>query len=940
MSEVRRGRSRAGNPHARFDEGEVASGTPRRGSLLDMKTTRMAMAAACAATVGFVAFGDTHTFAPNGTVSSSGWVQWTELANWTNEKGENEMPAAGDDVIITGGRTIGNVYGTYGTVYYRTKSNIGLSGRSIDLNAASKGFILESTSGNPSYWLTVNTFADHDVIYDIGSGRSLSATENVQGGGRIIKKGLGTMTVCTKPQTGTGSRTYTWKGTVIEQGTFSFSSYAVSLTGHQIVFSGNDHTARLQIGSADVTFVDPDLYETNGVANTDHAITSANSSTIVFTGTPKHERTVFTGRLTGKLSLKWAPAAATSELVFSNGVSTTTGQLLVDNGKVRLSGSATFSALSKLQLGATAVLAVDAGGGAHFTCDAGVLADGAKVTLPDKTLLSFTALNVAGSDLPAGVYSGEGADAVPWIEGAGMVIVGGQFETKATWTANGADTLFSTPANWGEATETELPDLVSGSTLAGFGKAGDVATLPATGSYRVYGIEFSRAFSLAAEAGAAALDLGAGGMTFVGTDPRQVNIAAPIAILDDQKWLPGSNWTVNVNAPLSGYAKLTVDTAGTVNFNATSTLSGDVTLSNGKFTISATNAIGGAEGTLSLMLAFGSYTFDGHTAIDRPVNCPDTNDNNYKGFSIADNAVVDFNGAFSIPYKQRSVTVGKNAVVRFNNGFTAATCFQCYGDPTGLIVFDKKPAVFNDRLYMSNPSIEFRAPCNKINGNVGSFSRGTIYTKVPYALTNIVSGTYQRALMTNATIDLCGNDQALSILSGNGGVVTSAAKATMHIVDNEANTETQFNLSDCNVRTNRVKWTGLASLSKEGSYGYWMRAASTTHGDLTVRKGTLGFLPSGSWANATNVTVAGTGVLQVGNKAALGPQADVSIATGAKMALDYAGRMKVHSLTVDGKRQYGGTYGAPGSGAAFTSDLFTGTGILKVSGAGCAVLLK
>jgi len=902
---------------------------------------KVKLLAACAAVGGFMALADTHTFAPKEKPNSSGWVTWNNVENWTNELGEKELPAKDDDIIITGNKTIGGVNGTYGTIYYRTASSIGLSGSCLDLNATGLGFIHEASSGNPSYWLSVNTFADHDVIYDIGSGRSLSATESVQGGGRILKRGAGTMTVCTKPQTGTGSRTYNWKGTVIEQGVFSFHNYAVSLTGHQIVFSGNDGSSRLKIGGASVTFVDPDLYETNGVANSDHAITCDNNASIIFTGTPKHEKTVFSGRLLGNLSLKWAPSAATSELVLSNGLSTTTGSLLIDNGIVRLSGTATFGGLKTLQLGASSVFAVDAGAGGHFRCDAGTLAAGAKFALADRVSLNVKALNVSGADIGSGVYTGAGADAVSWIDGPGSVIVGGDFDAKAVWTANGADTLFSTPANWGETTETELPDLETGTTLLGFAKAGDRATLPATGAYNVYGLEFTRPFTLDAALGATPLGLSAGGLTFVGTDATQVDLNAPLRLTDDQKWMPGSNWTVNVNAPLSGAAKLTVDTVGTVNFKTPSTLSGDVALANGKFTISATNAIGGAGGSLSLLLGFGSYTFSGHTAIDRPMNCPDSNDNSYKGFSIAANSVVDFNGAVSLPYKQRSMSVGKNAVVRFNNGFSASTCFRLDGDASSRVVFNNKPMTLGDRLYANGPLIEFNVPANKINGNIGNFGTGAFYTKVPYALTNIVGGANQRALLgTSFTIDLCGNDQALSVLSGYGGTVTSAAKATMHLVDNEANTESQFNVNDCNVRTNRVKWTGLACLSKEGSYGYWMRAASTTYGDLAVRKGTLGFLPTGSWANATNVTVLGTGVLQVGNSAALGPQADVSIATGATVALDYVGRMKVHSLTIDGVRQYGGTYGAPGSGATFTSGLFTGTGILKVAGAGCAVLLK
>ena len=45
---ILRGKPDAGNPHVRFDEGEVASAKPRRGSLL-YKTTRLAKTVALSA---------------------------------------------------------------------------------------------------------------------------------------------------------------------------------------------------------------------------------------------------------------------------------------------------------------------------------------------------------------------------------------------------------------------------------------------------------------------------------------------------------------------------------------------------------------------------------------------------------------------------------------------------------------------------------------------------------------------------------------------------------------------------------------------------------------------------------------------------------------------------------------------------------------------------
>ena len=54
------GKSYAGNPHVRFDEGEVApAATPRRGSLLYKLKSKMMLVAAFATTLAISSLGDT-----------------------------------------------------------------------------------------------------------------------------------------------------------------------------------------------------------------------------------------------------------------------------------------------------------------------------------------------------------------------------------------------------------------------------------------------------------------------------------------------------------------------------------------------------------------------------------------------------------------------------------------------------------------------------------------------------------------------------------------------------------------------------------------------------------------------------------------------------------------------------------------------------------------
>jgi hypothetical protein len=59
--------------------------------------------------------------------------------------------------------------------------------------------------------------------------------------------------------------------------------------------------------------------------------------------------------------------------------------------------------------------------------------------------------------------------------------------------------------------------------------------------------------------------------------------------------------------------------------------------------------------------------------------------------------------------------------------------------------------------------------------------------------------------------------------------------------------------------------------------------------------------------------------------------ADVLIANGAALNLNFAGTDMIRALFLNGASQPAGTWGAVGSGAQFTSPLITGAGLLQVS---------
>ena len=104
--------------------------------------------------------------------------------------------------------------------------------------------------------------------------------------------------------------------------------------------------------------------------------------------------------------------------------------------------------------------------------------------------------------------------------------------------------------------------------------------------------------------------------------------------------------------------------------------------------------------------------------------------------------------------------------------------------------------------------------------------------------------------------------------------------------------------------------TGTGGLTKSGAGTMTLTGINTYTGDTIVSAGTL------SLANS-----------------ALADTADVRLTTGAKLNLTFAAGSPdtIDELYIDGVQQAMGTWGAVGSGAAHTSSLITGTGILSVT---------
>ena len=112
---------------------------------------------------------------------------------------------------------------------------------------------------------------------------------------------------------------------------------------------------------------------------------------------------------------------------------------------------------------------------------------------------------------------------------------------------------------------------------------------------------------------------------------------------------------------------------------------------------------------------------------------------------------------------------------------------------------------------------------------------------------------------------------------------------------------------------------------------------------MQVVSGTFALGPNGTWTNATKVVVTG-GTLKLENKETFGVGTDMELAaSGATVALDYDGLMRMNLLYVGDGKMPAGVYGAVGNPAVpaeHQRSCFTGTGRILFGYTGLSVFLR
>ena len=660
------------------------------------------------------------------------------------------------------------------------------------------------------------------------------------------------------------------------------------------------------------------------------------------------------------VSVVWKPADANCVQTFSNRVSTTTGELIVSNGTLRVAAGAAFPNVKRIVVAAGArfeldttvekalqnvtniVLAAGAtfevGGGARPLTDGKVLLDlasGSVFKLPSDETYDFLGIIRDGDPLDGGTYD---HTTLPEIQGGSVIARDLPIATfDDTWVAGGADDGIATALNW-EKGATTVSRLTGGALNATFAAAGTAATV--SSDIDLNGIVFGGAAAAFDIVGDGKVTVRAGGITC--GDAVTSVISAPLCARGDQTWTVGAGSRLTVSGLRSsryGNEAILKDGPGDLYLNGEAGNVGPFTLGSttkngGSVYVNVgTNAFGTASDVHTVQINSvkeskdnqGAIVFLRSSVVERPFVL--NGNNSYYNFTVREPAVVRFTKPFSSLGAMRN-SIGARTQTIFEGGGNVGgwTCFQGGGDGSSRWIVRKTPITF-DYLYMSAGTwVDFEVASNVVKGIdlCGSNITG-VRALVPWALCTKAMRVYFNN--AKATLDVTGDQTIGGFISMTGGKITSEIPSTVHF--------SQFDYSknpavEKPITNSAVVITGAVTLYKDEGGLFVQDAASDTTGGLGVAGGTLRMTSKAKFRKATQFLVEGTGRLEVDAAQLLGRRSVVRIDSTATLRLD--GDQKVKELYVDGVRQPDGKYAATATGGATALSCLEGSGTLTVGG--------
>ena len=675
------------------------------------------------------------------------------------------------------------------------------------------------------------------------------------------------------------------------------------------------------------------LLKTDNFSNPGYrAVTSAVPATLTVN---QNSSSVYAAALAGAVNLV---KNGTGALIFSNVMSTTTGDISVNGGTLAVAESGGFGNITRMRVnGGTLELRNSAALADTATV---LVAAGAKIKLALAVGVSETVKTLYLDGVPqvSGTWGSSTSGAAhindTYFTGDGMlnVTAGPTQSTDARWDGGGVNSNMTTAANW-------LGDIVpdaEGYSTATFSDSGSTAVVDAPFTFNRMVFSADNNFTLAAGAGVITNGFFGLQAKVPNTTSRTYTIASALVLREAQTWAVTNNGsgvtTVNVTGALSDDGQprdVTLCGNGFIQLAGNNTFTGKTTIkTNTCVVVKHGNALGSTAG--STWIENGGYIrIDGGAGSGVTVNetVIMTGDESlaWAGTIRSASGTNTWTGKITANNARLRCETGAGFEIK---GGVDGSSLICTAVGNTAIRFSEKPITAgNLTSHTSDGGIIFAVP----GSTFPTFTAcgPLLRTDVPNAFSPALSLTQGDGSHGISILNLNGNDQTVGAWrtgSGNSEprMLYSVAPATFTV---NQNSDTLFN----------GVITGAVSIVKLGTGTLTLtNAFISTSGSFIVSNGTLNVANQGTFGpNSTNIVVGGTGTLVISNSLAIADVATIQMPTNsvstAKINLAEGVDERVGWLYFGGKMQNAGTYGSNDSPATYKDNThFAGKGVLTV----------
>jgi len=659
------------------------------------------------------------------------------------------------------------------------------------------------------------------------------------------------------------------------------------------------------------------------------AVTSALPATLTLN---QGATTVFPAALAGAVSLV---KNGTGTLTFTNVMSTTTGNLVVNAGTLAVAETGGFSATKRVRVNG-GTLELRNGASLPDTVILAVAA-GAKVKIKTGVTETVGNLYLDGEPQVSGTWGAtdSGAEHISdvFFSGTGVVNVaaGPTGPTAALWDGGGTDPNMSTSANWsGDA----LPGF-EGYTTATFAEGGSTARVDTAVSFNRMIFNANGAFTLARGAGIITNGLNGLVAAVPNTTSRTYAIDADVVFADHQLWSITNNGagvtTLNVAGALSDNeapCDLTFQGDGVLRLAGDNSYRGKTTvMTNGVAVITHGHALGSATGATEVKNG-GYLRVDGGSGITVAEPLSIAGDGlpgcSWYGALRSNTGSNIWTGKITANNGRIRAEAGSPLEV---TGGVDGSYLICAAMANAWIRFSEKPVTASSvTCHTGGGGVIFAVAGNTMSSMVagGEFIR----FDVPNAFPKTIKLTQGSSGGDSSLVNLNGNDQTVGFFE------TGSTAAVKRVMFSTAPATLTVDQSGNSVHNGNI--TGAVSIVKLGTGNLLFTGAHDTSGRFVVSNGFLTVGATGTLGNScTNVAVGGNGTLLLSNSVALADAATVRMpAAGtatAKISLAAGVEERVGWLYYGDDMRQAGTYGATGSGANVIDDThFAGAGVLRV----------